>query len=139
MNNVQLSGNLTKDPELKIIPTTGKPSCSFTVATTRPGTKDKTDFISCVAFDKNAENIAKYFSKGRPILITNGTITTRTYDAADGTKRYFTEVRVNTWEFFPSGKKSDKETGVKENIEDGTVDLNYDADIIPVDDDDIPF
>lgn len=68
-NKVIIAGNMTKDPELRQTQT-GKSVCSVSVAINSGyGESAKTAFIECVAFDKTAENIGKYFAKGKPILI----------------------------------------------------------------------
>ena len=59
------------------------------------------DFIPCVAWEKTAEVIAQYCAKGRKIAV-EGRIQTRSYDAKDGTKRYVTEVVVQSMEFCES-------------------------------------
>ena len=53
MNIIAISGRLTRDPELRTTPN-GKPVVEFTVAVDRPGVKDQTDFIDCVAWEKKA-------------------------------------------------------------------------------------
>ena len=100
MNNVSLIGRLTADPELR---TTGSgiANCRFTIAVDgRPNQNGEphTDFISCVAWRNQAENLCKYQKKGSQIGVT-GHIQTGSYDAQDGTKRYVTEVVVENIEF----------------------------------------
>ena len=80
MNKVILIGRLTKDPELNHAAGSGTAICRFTLAITRQFKKDEADFINCVAFNKTAENIAQYFTKGRQIAVT-GNIRTGSYDA----------------------------------------------------------
>lgn len=63
MNNVSISGRTTKDIELRHTQS-GVPVCSFSVAVDRPGVKDTTDFLDCVAWRKSAEFANKYFHKG---------------------------------------------------------------------------
>ena len=101
MNQVQLVGNLTKDPELRTTPNNIS-ACSFTVAVQRKyknanGGYDA-DFISCVAWRQTAEFVHKYFMKGNKIGLT-GSLQTRSYDTQDGSKRYITEVVVENVEF----------------------------------------
>ena len=78
MNIIAISGRLTRDPELKTT-TSGKEVVEFTVAVDRPGTRDQTDFIDCVAWDKKAEFIAQYFQRGKRIEVS-GVLTTRSYE-----------------------------------------------------------
>ena len=108
INKVVLLGRLTKDPELRYAAGSGTAVCRFTVAINRQLKKDETDFINCVAFGKTGETIAQYLTKGRQIAIT-GSIRTDSYDAKDGTKRYTTDVIVETFEFVESKKKETNE------------------------------
>ena len=108
INKVVLLGRLTKDPELRYATGSGIAVCRFTVAINRQLKKDETDFINCVAFGKTGETIAQYITKGRQIAIT-GSIRTDSYDAKDGTKRYTTDVIVETFEFVESKKKETNE------------------------------
>ena len=107
INKVVLLGNLTKDPEL-IRTGDGIVIAKFTLAVSRQLKKNETDFINCIAFGKTGETITKYFTKGSKIAIT-GNIRTGSYDAKDGTKRYTTDVIVETFEFVESKKKETNE------------------------------
>lgn len=104
MNKVILIGRLTRDPELRTI-ATGNATTSFTIAVNRNFTNQngerEADFINCVAWRKQAENIAKYCTKGSQIAV-EGRIQTRSYDAQDGTKRYVTEVIADNVTFLSS-------------------------------------
>lgn len=104
MNNVTLTGRITKDLELKYTQN-GKAYCRFTLAVDRGLSKEKkqeaeangqptVDFINCVAWGKVAETINKYTAKGKKILV-NGSIETGSYTVQDGSKRYTTDVLVN--------------------------------------------
>lgn len=124
MNKVVLIGRLTKDPELKFAPNTGTAIARFTVAASRRKKDDGADFISCVAFGKTGETICQYLVKGNPIALT-GHMQTGSYDAKDGTKRYTTDVIVETFEFIGSGQAKSDNSDVD--------------DIEPVDDIDTPF
>jgi single-strand DNA-binding protein len=104
MNKAILVGNLTRDPEQRVT-ASGIPVTSFTVAVSRrfksqDGTQ-QADFISCVAWRATAEFIGKYFVKGSKIGII-GTIQSRSYDDANGNRRYVTEVVVDEAEFVTS-------------------------------------
>lgn len=94
MNKVILIGRLTRDPELRTI-ANGTATTSFSIAVNRNFTNQngerEADFINCVAWRRQAENIAKYCSKGTQVAV-EGRIQTRSYDAQDGSKRYVTEV-----------------------------------------------
>lgn len=136
MNKVVLVGRLTKDPELRFAAGSGSAVCRFTVAVNRPFKKDETDFIGCVAFGKTAETIAQYLTKGREIAVS-GSIRTGSYDAQDGTKRYTTDVNVESFDFIGGKEISD----VEQPQNGLTVDEAFpvDPDITPVDDGDMPF
>ena len=97
LNNVSLVGRFTKDPELKVL---GENTvANFTVAINRnfknkDGERDA-DFIQCQAWNKQAEFIGAYLTKGQLVSVT-GEIRTRSYDHTDGSRRYVTEVNVNS-------------------------------------------
>lgn len=105
MNIIAISGNITHDTELKTTPE-GVSVCTFAVAVRRPGTKDKTDFINCVAWRQKAEFITRYFSKGQKIEIT-GILTSRNWEDRNGNKRTAFEIVVNEAGFGESKKKDE--------------------------------
>ena len=134
MNKVVLIGRLTKDPELRFAAGSGIGICRFTIAVNRQFKKDEADFINCVAWKKTAETIAQYFTKGRPIAIV-GHIQTGSYDAQDGTKRYTTDVAVESFEFVGDNRGNNGQaTNGQASFSD-----DFGADITPVDDGDMPF
>lgn len=104
MNKVILIGRLTRDPELRTM-SSGNVTTSFTLAVNRNFTNQngekETDFINCVTWRKQAENVAKYCTKGSQVAI-EGRIQIRSYDAQDGTKRYITEVVADNVTFLSS-------------------------------------
>lgn len=95
MNKCILIGNLTKDPDLRTLPSSGTAVCNFTVAVTRRFSNQQgereVDFIPVVVWRQQAENCAKYLRKGSQVAVW-GSIQTRTYEAQDKTRRYVTEV-----------------------------------------------
>ena len=107
MNNVSLIGRLTQDPELRTTGS-GASTCSFTIAVDgRPiNGEPHTDFIRCVAWSNQAENLCKYQHKGSQIGVT-GHIQTGSYTAQDGTKRYTTDVVANQVTFLGSKASND--------------------------------
>lgn len=107
MNSFTLMGNLTKDPELTEVGNEKLKKCKFTVAVKRPNTKDVTDFIPCTAWRNSAENIAKFFSKGRKILVS-GYMTSNTYES-DGKKVTGYDWTVTEWEFCDKGVSAPSE------------------------------
>lgn len=104
LNKVILIGRLTRDPEIRTT-TSGISVGLFTLAVNRNYTsangQREADFISCVSYRKLAETIGQYVRKGQLICV-EGRIQTRNYDAQDGTKRYVTEVIVDSFEFLES-------------------------------------
>lgn len=137
INKVILMGRLTKDPELRY--TNNKtPVCSFTIAVNNGyGEKQQTDFINCVAWNKTAEFVAKYFIKGRMIIIADGRISTRSWETQDGKRAYATEVianEVNFGESKTSPQLNTPQTAAQPPMQDD------DDDFTPLDeDDDLPF
>jgi single-strand DNA-binding protein len=98
-NKVQLIGNLGNDPEI-IALDSGKKLAKFSLATNEyykdaDGQKQtKTEWHNLVAWNKTAELIENYVTKGKEIAI-EGKLTTRTWDDKEGNKRYTTEVVVS--------------------------------------------
>ena len=96
MNKVILTGRLTKDPELKKT-NSGLSHVQFNLAVNRNYTnksgEKQADFINCVAWRTQADNLAKYIKKGGLIGV-EGEIQTRTYDDKNGIRKYITEVDV---------------------------------------------
>lgn len=104
MNKAILIGRLTRDPELRTTPT-GRNVCQFSVAVSRNFTnangEREADFINCVVWDKQAENLVKYQKKGNQIAV-EGRIQTRNYDDKDGKKVYVTEILASNISFLDS-------------------------------------
>jgi single-strand DNA-binding protein len=101
MNKAFIIGNLTKDPEVRATGT-GISVCTFTVAVQRrfqnAQGERQADFIPVVCWRGLADNCGKYLHKGSKAGVI-GSVQTRSYDAADGTKRYVTEVVADEVEF----------------------------------------
>jgi single-strand DNA-binding protein len=126
MNESILSGYLANNPDVRYTQS-GKAVASFTLAVNKriknPRENQKTaDFIQIVAWENLAEICGAHLIKGSRVLV-KGSISTRTYDAQDGSKRYVTEVVITSVEFLSS--KGMTGTG------------GIDASSIP--DEDIPF
>lgn len=151
LNKVILVGNITRNPELKALPS-GQKVVNFSVATNRvwkdkDGAKqEQAEFHNVVAFGKQAETIAQYMSKGSQILV-EGRLQTRSWEA-DGVKKYATEVILEQFQFGAKGEKKetraekedrgiDTDEEANKKFEEMTQDDNYPTeDINP---DDIPF
>ena len=109
MNKVFLIGRLSRDPELRHT-TSGTAVCQINVAISRPvsqGSEPQTDFINVVVWNKQAENVARYLSKGRQIAV-EGRIQTRNYDNNEGKRTYVTEVIANNVEFLGSANDNNR-------------------------------
>lgn len=103
LNRALIIGNLTRDPELKSLPS-GIQVTSFSVATNRVW-KDKngakqesTDYHNVVVFGRQAETAAQYLRKGSNVLV-EGRMQTRSWDATDGSKKYRTEIVADRIQF----------------------------------------
>lgn len=105
MNIVAVSGRLVRDPELRYTAETSKAVTTFCIAADRPGVKNKTDFLDCVAWEQKAEFVRRYFKKGQRIEVS-GVLTTRTYEDG-GKKRKATEIRCDNI-FFGESKPKDE-------------------------------
>lgn len=119
MNNVVLTGRLTKDPEPRSIMTANgeMQAVNFILAVDRRTKKDEqnsADFIRCQAFSKTAEAICKYLHKGSKICI-RGHIQTGSYEKQDGTKVYTTDVIVDQVEFLDSKASDTSKQGNNED------------------------
>ena len=105
LNKAFIIGNVTRDPEIKALPTGGK-VCSFSLATNRVwkdqagAKKEQSDFHNIVAFGKQADTLAQYVKKGS-VLLVEGRIQTRSWDGADGKKNYRTEIVLDGFQFGP--------------------------------------
>lgn len=136
MNVVTLIGRLVRDPELKYTPGNGTAVTSVTIAVDNYNSKTgekSADFIPVVIWGKRAENVAQYLLKGSQIAV-NGRITTRSYDAKDGTKRYVTEVMASNVQFLSKGKGQ-----ASDAVNSPFDSMGFDSDMTPVDDGDMPF
>ncbi len=140
INKAILMGRLTRDPELRHT-NSGTPVCSFSIAINNGyGENAQTDFVNCVAWNKTAEFVSKYFAKGRMIIVI-GRISSRSWDGPDGKKNYATEVVANEVAFGESkrdgGDYSSQGTVAPESIPSMPME---DGGFSPLDtDDDLPF
>lgn len=151
LNKVFIIGNLTRDPELKAIPS-GMKVCSFSVATNRVW-KDKNgarqeaaDYHNVVVFGRQAETVAQYMKKGSQVMV-EGRMQTRSWDdAATNSKKYRTEVIADRVQFGSSGApkgggnfdQSAPKTGASQDKDDSGLDtIEYPDEQINAED--IPF
>ena len=125
MNKAMITGRITKDLELRNTKS-GTTVCEFTLATNRPVVRDgekQVDFINCIVWNKQAENLCKYQSKGSLVGVI-GELRTDTYEVNDE-KRYKTYVLVNNLEFLES-KQSNVKTNEKEEENNNKTQNNVD-------------
>lgn len=154
INKVFIFGNITRDPELRSLPSGGQ-VCSFSVATNRvfkkqDGSKtEATDFHNVVVFGRQAETTAQYLKKGSSVFV-EGRIQTRSWDSPEKGKQYKTEIIAERVQFGPrasgaGGKAGGSASGQSESISDAEAPqkapkddaIDYpEEDINP---DDIPF
>ena len=136
LNKVFLIGNLTRDPELRYIPS-GTAVAGFDLAINRPyltktgEKKEETSFIKIVVWARRAEVCAEYLKKGSPVFV-EGRMRSRSWEAKDGQKRSTVEVIASNVQFLrraPGGKidtqepqKSSDEGHKGEGVE--SIDLN---------------
>lgn len=147
LNKVILIGNLTRDPELKSLPS-GIKVANFGLATNRVwkdkdgSRKDSTEFHNVVVFGRQAENVAQYMKKGSNLLV-EGRLQTRSWES-DGKKNYRTEIIADNVQFgsrgsgSPAGSFSSSpvDTNGQKPPELDTIQYPDEEDINP---DDIPF
>ena len=137
INNVVLIGRLTRDPELKMIPSSGTAVAEFSIAVNRPFAKEndktKADFINIVVFGKRGENAAKYLEKGRLVGI-EGRIQIDVMEK-DGKNQYYTKIIASNVEFLEWGEKKDRVPNVGKKVDNSLPDGFQELE----DDDDIPF
>lgn len=108
MNKVMVIGNLTKDPEHKLLES-GKSVCSFTVAVNRKVSSDgETDFFRVTTWDKLADNCVSYLSKGRKVCVV-GSIRANAYINQDGEARASLEINAQEVHFLGVGKAQNEE------------------------------
>ena len=150
INKALLFGNLTRDPELRAMPS-GMNVCSFGVATNRvyrdrDGKKqEQTDFHNVVVFGRQADTVAQYLKKGSSVFI-EGRIQNRSWEGKDGEKKYRTEIVAERVQFGPrsggahsTGSTNSPQTGSpqEEEMGGGGGGIDYPKD--DINPDDIPF
>jgi single-strand DNA-binding protein len=104
LNKAIIYGNLTRDPELKSLPS-GMQVATFSLATNRVWKKDgakqeSTDYHNVVVFGRQAETVSQYLKKGSSAMV-EGRLQTRSWDGADGKKNYRTEIVADRVQFGP--------------------------------------
>ena len=142
MNSICLVGRLTKDVELRYTPS-NVAVATFTLAVNRTFKNEngdrEADFINCVMWRQQAENLANWAKKGALIGIT-GRIQTRSYDNQQGQRVYVTEVVAETFQLLES-KGQGNQQGQQRQAQQQTPDFSRNANTNPldIDDDMLPF
>ncbi len=145
LNKAFVAGNLTRDPELKALPS-GANVCTFGVATNRvwynqnKEKQEATEFHNIVVFGRQAETTAQYLKKGSGVLI-EGRIQTRSWDK-DGQKHYRTEIVADRVQFGArsgtgGGRDTQEVKGGDQPGQEGSGGIDYPQEEISPDD--IPF
>ncbi|MEB8172187.1 single-stranded DNA-binding protein [Macrococcus caseolyticus] len=117
INRVVLTGRLTKDPEFRVT-TSGVSVATFTLAVNRMFSNDQgekqADFINCVTFRKQAENVNNFLSKGSLVGV-DGRLQSRSYDNKEGQRVYVTEVICDSVQFLePKNSQNQQNNGVQQ-------------------------
>lgn len=119
MNSVNLTGRLTKDPELRYIPETQNAVATFTIAVDRAFSKEKqADFIRITVFGKPAENCERFTAKGKLVGV-QGRLQTGSYKNKEGTTVYTTDVIAEHVEFIEWRDKDGAEPKREPTIPEG--------------------
>lgn len=147
LNKALIFGNLTRDPELRSLPS-GAPVTSFALATNRVwkdknGVKQESvDYHNVVVFGRQAEIVSQYLRKGSSALV-EGRIQNRSWDGTDGQKKYRTEIVADRVQFGPSsGKRGGEAPGETKENKSGNKKEEIDTIEYPEEDinpEDIPF
>lgn len=116
MNSVNLTGRLTKDPDLRYTPN-GVAVASMTLAVNRPfenaqGEREA-DFIRIISWRKTAETMANHLTKGSLIAV-EGRIQTGSYEDEEGNTVWTTDVQVNAFHFLEGKKEEEQPKGKKQ-------------------------
>lgn len=132
MNSVCLIGRLTKDPELKTT-SSGKPMSVFTLAVQRSYLKDgqpDADFIRCVAWGNNAENLCQYMRQGSMVAVV-GRIQTSNFENRDGSRSYIVQVVCDTVQFLEKKEKREDRHEMEEPSRIPYAPFGIDSDDLP--------
>jgi len=141
LNKALIAGNLTRDPELRSLPS-GQKVASFSVATNRfwkdqSGQRQQaTDYHNIVVFGPQGENASKYLGKGSQVLI-EGRIQTRSWEGQDGKKNYRTEIVADRVQFGQKGSGDSQAPAAKTPDESSQAPAQSDTPTIEYPDDDI--
>ncbi|MEN9413655.1 MAG: hypothetical protein RLZZ342_742 [Candidatus Parcubacteria bacterium] len=142
LNKAFIFGNLTRDPELRALPS-GMNVCNFSLATNRVFTgkdgkkQEQTDFHNIVVFGRQADTVNQYLKKGSSCLV-EGHIQTRSWEK-DGQKQYRTEIVADRVQFGPRGSGGGGGRGEAPPAEESSAGPGIDYPKDDINPDDIPF
>ncbi len=142
LNKAMIYGNLTRDPEMKALPS-GMQVCSMSLATNRVYNdrdgkrQESTDFHNVTVFGKQAENCAKYLAKGASAYV-EGSLRTNSWEK-DGVKHYRTEIVADRVQFGPKGGGSGAPAGNAGGNASGSAPVLPDYPTEDINPEDIPF
>lgn len=141
INNVVLVGRLVRDPELRYTPS-NQAVATFSLAVNRPfknqNGERETDFINCVIWRQQAENLANWAKKGALIGIT-GRIQTRNYENQQGQRVYVTEVVSDNFQLLEFNKQNNQGQSQGNSKQDLSGQATANTSPIDISDDDLPF
>ena len=112
LNKVLLIGNLTRDPEVRMLPS-GRSVCKFGLAVNRSfkdaegNSKDETTFVDVESFGPSGEALARFFNKGKPIFV-EGRLKLDQWESQTGEKRSKLLVVLDNWQFVGSKRDNDE-------------------------------
>ena len=141
MNKIILTGNITKDAELRYT-ANDKAYSKFSIANNEGyGDNQKTNFFNCTLWGKSAENLNRFLTKGQKVLIT-GKVEINDYKDREGVERKIIDINVDSFGGVELlGNKAQQESGTNNdtsNSNDLPIDSN-DNDLTVIDYGDMPF
>ena len=145
INRVVISGNLTRDPELRSIPNSGTSVCSLRIAVNSRRKDesgqwvDKPNYFDVTVFGAQGENCAQYLSKGRPVAV-DGRLNWREWEK-DGVKRQSVDIIADSVQFLGSreGGQGQSNGVIESDLPADTSDFQQAGVASGGSDDDIPF
>lgn len=143
INNVVLVGRITRDPELRYTPQQNQAVATFSLAVNRQfknaNGEREADFINCVIWRQQAENLANWAKKGTLIGLT-GRIQTRNYENQQGQRVYITEVAADSFQMLESKGGTKQNEELQNNTAPNFArDNSHDIPGTEISDDDLPF
>lgn len=114
MNNINITGRICAEPERKTS-NSGKSVTAINIAVKRPFTKDTTDFLTAVLWEKKCDYICQYGHKGDMVAVS-GMLTTRSYEDKNGNKRTSYEVVADTVELVGNKTEQSKSADISQPI-----------------------